>query len=389
MASAFENRLRRTIEMAGTDGQAGPVPVMATPSVSGNVSRTRKVAVPVPVVLAASAIGATLSASGTGTLYPVVRIPLLAGDIIGGETLRFVAQIEYAGTAGGRGWSLFVVAPGASSGVIVAQQFPGATTLYTAVDVLLHIDATRKSVRFLAATVPTGGTSVGQATSAASSATVDFTADRELLLAIMPQNGDRATLRGFSLTMIPPSYVSDISAIVGYGDSLTYGVGSTAGNDYMTALSRLAGKMTRNEGVASETAQQISARVVANAPALGNLVHIFQMGRNNVGTATFQADVLAALDTAVAAIGHGRFLIGSVTPMSTETIGTSNRAAIIACNAAIAAKYPGNYADTLSALATNAGEIPAGSYSDTTHFTDAGYLILAQTYATALAAKGW
>ena len=32
MASAFENRLRRTIEMAGTDGQTGPVPVMATPS---------------------------------------------------------------------------------------------------------------------------------------------------------------------------------------------------------------------------------------------------------------------------------------------------------------------------------------------------------------------
>jgi len=35
MASAFENRLRRTIEMAGTDGQTGPVPVMATPSGSG------------------------------------------------------------------------------------------------------------------------------------------------------------------------------------------------------------------------------------------------------------------------------------------------------------------------------------------------------------------
>ena len=30
MASAFENRLRRTIEMAGTDSQTGPVPVMAT-----------------------------------------------------------------------------------------------------------------------------------------------------------------------------------------------------------------------------------------------------------------------------------------------------------------------------------------------------------------------
>lgn len=35
MASAFENRLRRTIEMAGTDGQAGPVPVMATLSDQG------------------------------------------------------------------------------------------------------------------------------------------------------------------------------------------------------------------------------------------------------------------------------------------------------------------------------------------------------------------
>lgn len=37
MASAFENRLRRTIEMAGTDGQTGPVPVMATPSDQGLV----------------------------------------------------------------------------------------------------------------------------------------------------------------------------------------------------------------------------------------------------------------------------------------------------------------------------------------------------------------
>ena len=35
MASAFENRLRRTIEMAGTDGQAGPVPVMAILSDGG------------------------------------------------------------------------------------------------------------------------------------------------------------------------------------------------------------------------------------------------------------------------------------------------------------------------------------------------------------------
>ena len=35
MASAFENRLRRTIEMAGTDGQTGPVPVMATLSDQG------------------------------------------------------------------------------------------------------------------------------------------------------------------------------------------------------------------------------------------------------------------------------------------------------------------------------------------------------------------
>ena len=35
MASAFENRLRRTIEMAGTDGQAGPVPVMAITSERG------------------------------------------------------------------------------------------------------------------------------------------------------------------------------------------------------------------------------------------------------------------------------------------------------------------------------------------------------------------
>ena len=366
--------------------------VTATQSAQVNASGTRgveKTTGPVPVLLASCAIGATISASGTGTLIPAVRIPIFAGDIFGGETLRFAAQLSYTGVAAGRGWALSVVAPGASSGVVVAQQFPTTTVLYTDIDVSLHIDPARKAVRIPVVTVPATGLSAGQSTTAAASATVDFTTDRELLLTIMPQSGDRATLRGFSLTMNKIHRPEALRALICYGDSLTFGVGATAGNDYPTALSRASALMVRNEGVAGETAQQITSRVVANAASLGTFPTIFQMGRNNVGQASMQSDVLASLAASIAALGHGKFLVGSVTPMSTETLGTSNRTAIIACNAAIAAAYPDNYVDTLTALATNAGEIPGASYSDTTHFTDAGYLILAQTYATAVAAKGW
>lgn len=113
MASAFENRLRRTIEMAGTDGQTGPVPVMATPSATGVAELTgTSIAVPrfggvVPnttppeivdlVIYGATPSGlmAAMAASQGGLVVAVIE----PTQHIGGMTTSGLAQTDYKGSS--------------------------------------------------------------------------------------------------------------------------------------------------------------------------------------------------------------------------------------------------------------------------------------------------
>ena len=69
MASAFENRLRRTIEMAGTDGQTGPVPVTAIPSESGNT------------------LGGVVATSAAGAQYSIAVTATTVSMTVGGVTI--------------------------------------------------------------------------------------------------------------------------------------------------------------------------------------------------------------------------------------------------------------------------------------------------------------
>lgn len=79
MASAFENRLRRTIEMAGTDGQTGPVPVMATLSDGGNTYLVGDVDVTQELV-ATGPGGANTNLSITSTAADVTVVSSTGND---------------------------------------------------------------------------------------------------------------------------------------------------------------------------------------------------------------------------------------------------------------------------------------------------------------------
>lgn len=333
--------------------------------------------------------------SGTGNNIIFARIPLNSASTPGGSVFDSRALFKKTLAAGYWSFVVEIVARAGAigSGQIVAQLSPAPTNtqLRSEIEFQFAVSNDRKSVFVGQQDIPNTGYPFGVNTAAPLTYGVDMTADKDVIIYCSPANGDEITMLRLTAEVATPTQQSSLPFVTipkCAGDSLTAGTGANTAKSYPSQLASLLGRPVENFGIGGETAQQIAARVIENRHDKGR-IHIFQMGRNNVGTGSFQADVLAALSSCVAALGHNKFLIGSVTPMTTETIGTANRTAIIACNAAIAAAYPANYVDTLSALATNAGEIPAGSYSDSTHFNGAGYLVLATTYAAAITAKGW
>ena len=106
-----------------------------------------------------------------------------------------------------------------------------------------------------------------------------------------------------------------------------------------------------NLGVGGETAAQITTRVLADT-VRGKLWNcVFTMGRNNVGTGTFQADVLASLASCVANLSSSaKYIVGTVTNGCGEAVGSANWNAILALNTAINAAYGAKVADVMSAL---------------------------------------
>lgn len=182
------------------------------------------------------------------------------------------------------------------------------------------------------------------------------------------------------------------SAISFYGDSITYGVGSTVGQDYPSIVSRQLGRTVRNYGFSGQTISQIGARAMLDAVAWKKDVPIYvSMGRNNAGSPTIQADWLA--QAAILFANYSKILFGTVTTGFTETIGNATRTQIDALNTVIRNTYPNNHVDVQAALAINAGEINSADFADNVgnqvHFSDSGYLKIATAVANAITAKGW
>jgi lysophospholipase L1-like esterase len=187
--------------------------------------------------------------------------------------------------------------------------------------------------------------------------------------------------------------------IAGWGDSLTSDNGAHI--DYLSDLSELLNRPTRNGGVSGEISSQILARILAD-DVPHNRVSIFWMGRNNYRDAvTVEADIAAAI-----AHLHGdrRFLVLSIIngDYEGEQAGSAGYAEIEKLNSDLAAQYPENFVDVRSALVASynssdardvashaADEPPASLRVDALHLNAAGNWVVARTIAPVITAKGW
>lgn len=133
------------------------------------------------------------------------------------------------------------------------------------------------------------------------------------------------------------------------------------------------------------------------------------MGRNNVGTATFSADVIQNVARCVAFMKPlvSRFVIIGVTNGTNEGIGTANYIAIQAVNAALASTYGGRFYDLRADFIANglatAGLTPTADdladiaadrpprqlMADSIHPTTTGYAAQKTLFAAWLTQKGY
>lgn len=175
------------------------------------------------------------------------------------------------------------------------------------------------------------------------------------------------------------------SHVATWGDSLTFGSGSTLQADYPTIFAGLSGYTVYNGGVGGETSTQVKARMLA-ATDKHAWPTIIWAGRNNyTDTATVISDVAAM----VAALGHTNYLVISVLNGefgSTEYVGGSGYNNIATINASLSTTYGAHYVDVRSYLISlynsndaqdvidHGHDIPPSSLrSDTIHLNDDGY----------------
>lgn len=291
------------------------------------------------------------------------------------------------------------------NGTAVGQSFPAASLggLHFTHDLYVLPDLTgvaAYSPNLNDVLSPTGGqgSPFSAHANTKTSVAVDLTGAVTLTIELQPVNGDTAELTGWVVENLSPSAapvlsVAPSTAVACWGDSLTNGTGAsgvlTSYPGQLLSVKR-PGKAAANLGIGGQTSAQILARIQADKMRGKHWTSIFWMGRNDVGAADLTSTVMAALNAAVANLSHSRFLIGTVTNASTETTGSANLTAILACNAAITAAYPNNVVQIQSTMATEPdGTIPLSKRSDSVHLNDSGYAQVADLFDAALTAKGW
>lgn len=72
------------------------------------------------------------------------------------------------------------------------------------------------------------------------------------------------------------------TTIIAFGDSLTQGVGASAGNDYVSVLSRMSGKTIINRGRAGETTEQAMRRLDRDVLQQDPRIVILFLGGNDM-----------------------------------------------------------------------------------------------------------
>lgn len=172
------------------------------------------------------------------------------------------------------------------------------------------------------------------------------------------------------------------NTIVSWGDSLTFGTGSTGTSDYPLQLSIASGVNINPQGVPGETSTQILTRFLAD-PELWKLPTIIWAGRNNYGDPTTVKSDIAAM---VSKLTHGRYLVFGIIRANGESAGV-----IETLNDELEVIYGDRFIDVQSYLLSiynqsipqdiadhAAGKIAWSLHSDWVHLNNLGYYYVAK-----------
>lgn len=178
----------------------------------------------------------------------------------------------------------------------------------------------------------------------------------------------------------------DSFTVYAWGDSLTYGSGSTGLGNYPSSLFGITGINIVNKGVPGETSTQIRTRFEAADPDIYKYPVIFWVGRNNYGDPT---TVLADLAAMIAKLPHNNYLvIGIIKAHGEGCCPVEN------LNNSLRSAYPGRFVELQDYLVESydpgltqdvsdhaSGILPWSVLSDWLHLNNKGYNLVAKRIA--------
>ena len=144
---------------------------------------------------------------------------------------------------------------------------------------------------------------------------------------------------------------TNLTTIVTWGDSLTYGSGGTS---YPSQLANLLGVPVYNGGVNALTSAQIATLMLA-APSMYSDPTIIWAGRNDItGNVSTDEPIIdaniASMVSALQSAGNTHYLVMSIINSNTEPSGSINYNEIIQINTDLATTYASHYWDVRSYL---------------------------------------
>ena len=208
--------------------------------------------------------------------------------------------------------------------------------------------------------------------------------------------------------------------LVAYGDSLTYGTGSTAGG-WLDKLSTTLAKPAVNRGIGGEPSSTIAGRCAADCIKYDPALDIFFLegGYNNFQNAGYVEADFAAMVAAINALGGSpKFIVMGIpsaeyaSPVGFLYTGGAGRAMINTINTNLSNAYgtrffdPGAYLIANGSTHSNTGTatdsahlgdanddthgiVPSSCRSDGVHWNDKGYNLIKNGLQAKLTALGW
>ena len=336
----------------------------------------------VPYVIASS--GTPVTIYGNGSSHTLASITIPANTVAPDSDLELEVFLSFfAPNNGGRNISIKI---GTN---VIGQSAPTATNLglqakalwYVTSDLTAGNDTTNGYTQnnlfgyavnlndVLSPTANQAGVFYGVHTSGRNGYKVDFTQSQTLTMVAAPVSGDQMEVTGWRLVnhrvkLTPTGSYAPSTAWAAWGDSLTYGVGSSSTVSGSTgpypqqiAFSARVGVPYVNMGVSGDKCADITGRLISDKVRGKYWNVVLDEGRNDIGSGTLTATVLACQQQAVANLASSaKYVIGTIIPAANEGVGSANWNSIVASNAQTNTSWGTHVADVFSAL-TSAGTV--------------------------------